>query len=120
MTKRIRRGSELVQRLFGPTLDRPRASRLDGAGPLAHTRSAMDDEDATAPETLDLRGLKCPLPVLHTRRALGRLAPGRVVVVRCTDPLASLDIPNLVRQTGDALLTAVRDGRETRFAIRKS
>lgn len=83
----------------------------------------MNDADATAGdgvERLDLRGLKCPLPVLHTRRALLRLPPGRMLLVRCTDPLASLDIPNLLRETGDALLAAERDGRETRFTIRRS
>ena len=83
----------------------------------------MDDDATTlrdGPEMLDLRGLKCPLPVLRTRRALLRLAPGGVVVVRCTDPLAGLDIPNLLRETGDALVGAARDGRETRFTIRRS
>ena len=72
-----------------------------------------------APEMLDLRGLKCPLPVLRTRRRLLRLPPGQVVVVLCTDPLASLDIPNLLRETGDALVDAARDGRESRFTIRR-
>ena len=80
----------------------------------------MLDDDAAPHETLDLRGLKCPLPVLRTRRALGRLAPGRMLVVRCTDPLAGLDIPHLVGETGDVLVHATRDGTETRFAIRKA
>ena len=82
----------------------------------------MDDDDTTAAgdtETLDLRGLKCPLPVLRTRGALSRLQAGQVLVVICTDPLAALDIPNLLRETGDALLAAGRDGRETHFTIRK-
>ncbi len=82
----------------------------------------MDDDDTMAPGgtgTLDLRGLKCPLPVLRTRGALSRLRAGQVLVVRCTDPLAALDIPNLLRESGDALLAAGRDGRETRFTIRK-
>ena len=42
-----------------------------------------------------------------------------MVEVRCTDPLASLDIPNLVRETGDVLLLAMRNESETRFQIRK-
>lgn len=50
---------------------------------------------------LDLRGLKCPLPVLFTRKALAAAEPGAVLLVQCTDPLARLDIPNLVRETGD-------------------
>ena len=52
---------------------------------------------------LDLRGLKCPLPALKTRKALGALAPGAVLVVECTDPLATIDIPNLLAETRDVL-----------------
>ena len=53
--------------------------------------------------TLDLRGLRCPLPALKTRKALTRLAGGDLLVVECTDPLSTLDIPNLINQTGDVL-----------------
>jgi len=56
-----------------------------------------------AETTINLRGLKCPLPALRTRKALTRLAPGDIVVVECTDPLAAIDIPHLLNQTGDAL-----------------
>ena len=52
---------------------------------------------------LDLRGLKCPLPALKTRKALAGLGAGERIAVECTDPLASIDIPNLVRETGDVL-----------------
>lgn len=59
------------------------------------------------PETetihLDLRGLKCPLPVLHARKALAKAAPGTRIVVRCTDPMSAIDIPHLVHETGDVL-----------------
>ncbi|WOJ89119.1 sulfurtransferase TusA family protein [Methylocapsa polymorpha] len=53
--------------------------------------------------SLDLRGLLCPLPALRTRKALRKLSPGDLLVVECTDPLAVIDIPHLVRQTGDIL-----------------
>ena len=56
---------------------------------------------------LNLRGLKCPLPALKTRKALQGLAPGDLLVVECTDPLAAIDIPNLVNETKDVL-----EGRE--------
>jgi len=52
---------------------------------------------------LDLRGLKCPLPVLRVRKALALLGAGDRLEVVCTDPLAIIDIPNLVNQTGDRL-----------------
>lgn len=53
---------------------------------------------------LDLRGLKCPLPALRVRKALGRMQPGEVVLVECTDPLSVIDIPHLIGDTKDALL----------------
>jgi tRNA 2-thiouridine synthesizing protein A len=55
------------------------------------------------PITLDLRGLKCPLPALRTRKALRKLAPGTLLVAASTDPLAVIDIPHMVRQEGDVL-----------------
>ena len=68
---------------------------------------------------IDLRGLKCPLPVLRTRKALAGSAPGDVLVVACTDPLAGIDIPNLLQATGDALENTRTDGQVTTFRIRK-
>jgi tRNA 2-thiouridine synthesizing protein A len=73
-----------------------------------------------AETTIDLRGLKCPLPALRARKALGKIAAGDVLIVACTDPLAELDIPNLVRETGDTLEARNRDGDVLIFRIRKA
>ena len=56
-----------------------------------------------AEQTLDLRGLRCPLPALKARKVLAKLAAGDALVLECTDPLTAVDIPNLVRETGDVL-----------------
>lgn len=69
---------------------------------------------------LDLSGLKCPLPVLRTARALRGLPAGARLRVTCTDPMAAIDIPNLVRETGDRLDGAERDGAILRFTIRRA
>ena len=66
---------------------------------------------------LDLKGLKCPLPALRVRKALKAMAPGDEVTAACTDPLARIDIPNLLNETGDRL-EAVDDG-VLLFRIRK-
>ena len=52
---------------------------------------------------LDPRGLNCPLPALRTRKMLSRLAYGYRLSVKCTDPLAVIDIPHRLRETGDTL-----------------
>lgn len=69
---------------------------------------------------LDLKGLKCPLPALKTRKALRGLAPGDLLFVVCTDPLAAIDIPNLLRETGDALEEQEPGEGTTTFRIRRA
>ena len=69
---------------------------------------------------LDLRGLKCPLPVLHTRKALRQLATGDVLIVRSSDPLSPIDVPAAVAQDGHELLDQTRDGDAFIFRIRRS
>ncbi len=68
---------------------------------------------------LDLRGLKCPLPVLKTRKLLGALAPGETIEVACTDPLSAIDLPNLLRETGDTLESRSEAEGALLFVIRK-
>jgi tRNA 2-thiouridine synthesizing protein A len=69
---------------------------------------------------LDLSGLKCPLPALKTRKALKPLNPGDVLEVCCTDPLSVIDIPNLIRETGDRVEITERDERRIVFVIEKA
>lgn len=69
---------------------------------------------------LDLRGLKCPLPALRARKALRESAPGAELLVECTDPLAAIDIPNLLRETGDMLLGQSVTADLATFHIRKA
>ena len=70
-------------------------------------------------KTINLRGLKCPLPALKARKALSGLKSGDLLIAECTDPLTAIDIPNLVSQTGDALEDSSRDGKVLVFRIRK-
>ena len=68
---------------------------------------------------LDLRGLKCPLPVLRTRKHMRDLASGSLIRIETTDPLAVIDIPHYCREDGHQLLesTAVEGGHV--FVIEK-
>jgi len=68
---------------------------------------------------LDLSGFKCPLPALKTRKALKSVAVGEHLEVRCTDPLAGIDIPNLVRETGDQIVSQHQNDRHIVFVIAK-
>jgi tRNA 2-thiouridine synthesizing protein A len=69
---------------------------------------------------LDLAGLKCPLPALKTRKALKSLTPGDRLEVHCTDPLSVIDIPNLIRETGDKVQITEQAERRIVFLIEKT
>ena len=62
-------------------------------------------------DPLDLRGLKCPLPALMTKKALATRAPGAVLTVLASDPMATVDIPHMCHGEGHTIegVTA-RDG----------
>ena len=77
------------------------------------------DKSEMAEKTINLRGLKCPLPALRVRKALAGLKSGDELVAECTDPLTEIDIPNLFNQTGDALIATARAEKIISFRIRK-
>ena len=67
----------------------------------------------------DLRGLKCPLPVLRTRKRLNSLGTGAELVILTNDPLAKIDIPHFCREEGHDLLSLETEGDTHRFHIRR-
>lgn len=72
--------------------------------------------DDTQDTILDLRGIRCPHVVLRAKRALRDVPVGGALVLECTDPLAAIDVPHFVNQTGH-LLTA-QDIRDTLLTFR--
>lgn len=94
-----------------PKIDLPKID-LPEEGPVSNLEGA-------ASVRLDLRHLRCPMPVLRTRKALALLDPGSILVVECTDPLAGLDIPHLVSQTDDVLIAQALEHGVQIFTIRK-
>src|SRR5574337_260397 len=84
------------------------------------SRRRRSDAEAGQLKKLDLRGLKCPLPVLKTRKMLAALAPGDRIEIVCTDPMSAIDLPNLARETGDVLEEQSRAEDALFFLIRKA
>jgi tRNA 2-thiouridine synthesizing protein A len=67
----------------------------------------------------DLRGLKCPLPVLKTRRKMSSLQKGALIRVETTDPLAGIDIPHFCSEDGHEHIETEKTEAGHRFLIRK-
>jgi tRNA 2-thiouridine synthesizing protein A len=71
-------------------------------------------------QSLDARGLNCPLPILRTRKAMTGLTSGDLLEVTATDPGSLKDMEAYCRQTGNELLSSSQDAGAYQFLIRKS
>jgi tRNA 2-thiouridine synthesizing protein A len=69
--------------------------------------------------TLDVRGLRCPLPVLRARKALMAMAPGEEIEILATDPAARIDVRHFCVSDGHCLIAAEEAGEVLRFVIAK-
>lgn len=74
---------------------------------------------STSVEVLDLRGLKCPLPALFTRRALARVQAGDEIAVLSDDPLAAVDVPHMCHEEGHDVLAVERLDSAVRLLLRR-
>jgi len=82
----------------------------------------MAEQSGNAPAAslqVDACGLKCPLPILRTKKALAQIAGGERVEVFATDPHALGDFEAFCRQTGHALLTWEETDGRFRFVLQK-
>jgi tRNA 2-thiouridine synthesizing protein A len=68
---------------------------------------------------LDLRGLKCPYPVLKTENRLSAVRSGTLLEVETTDPLSAIDIPHFCNENGHELVSQEKTDGGHRFVIRK-
>ncbi len=71
------------------------------------------------PVLIDVRGLKCPLPVLKAERRMRSHNVGTRFLLLATDPMAAIDVPHFCNEKGHRLVADHRDGNELRFEIEK-
>ena len=70
--------------------------------------------------TLDLTGLKCPLPVLKARRQIDQMAGGALLLVKADDPAAPLDFDHFCQVGGHQLLESTENDGVFLIRIAKS
>ena len=68
---------------------------------------------------LDVQGLKCPLPILRTKKSLSEMETGQVLRVLATDPGAAKDFQAFAWQTGNQLLSASETDQVFEFFFRR-
>lgn len=72
-----------------------------------------------ADQTLDAKGLNCPLPIIKAKKALKGLSPGETLAVESTDPGSVADFAAFCRQTGNELVSSDQAGDVYNFEIKK-
>lgn len=71
-------------------------------------------------QELDLKGLKCPLPVLRLRRYLRDYVKiGEQVQVYTTDPMSEIDIPHYCNEFDQKLIASNTDEDGHVFIVEK-
>jgi tRNA 2-thiouridine synthesizing protein A len=70
-------------------------------------------------QTIDARGLSCPMPIVKTAQAVKPLATGAVVELLATDAGSIKDVAAWCRATGNELIEQTSDGAVYRFVIRR-
>ncbi len=80
----------------------------------------IEQDDHSASITLDLTGLKCPLPVLKARRQIGQMAAGAVLEVKTDDPASPLDFDHFCHTGGHQLLKSTENNGVFIMRIAKS
>ena len=73
----------------------------------------------TVAQTLDLKGLSCPLPIVKTAKAMKNMKAGEVVEALATDPGSVADFKAWCAATGNTLIESSEAGGVFRYVIRK-
>ncbi|MCD4788510.1 MAG: sulfurtransferase TusA family protein [Bacteroidales bacterium] len=71
-------------------------------------------------QTLDCKGLSCPMPMMKLAKAVKGLNAGEVLEMLGTDPGTKSDLPRWCNKTGNTLLDESElPGGVSRFLIQK-
>lgn len=73
----------------------------------------------TPSQTLDCRGLLCPMPIIEVSKAIKGMEVGQVLEMLATDPGSKPDMEAWARQTGHELIDMREEDGLFKFSIRK-
>lgn len=76
-------------------------------------------EGTAANAVLDAKGLSCPMPLLRTKKEIGKLASGEVLQIDGTDPGSRNDIPGWCERAGHEYLGEKEESGYISFFIKK-
>jgi tRNA 2-thiouridine synthesizing protein A len=81
---------------------------------------AADPKVFNPDERIDCTGLFCPMPIVRTREALKRMAPGQLLEMLSDDPGSEADMKSWVNISGNDLVDIARAGAVFHFLVKKA
>ncbi|MCG3227565.1 MAG: sulfurtransferase TusA family protein [Candidatus Heimdallarchaeota archaeon] len=74
--------------------------------------------DAIVPDqTLDVKGLSCPMPIVKLASAIKKIEIGQIIEVLATDPGSVPDIAAWSKTSGNEVLKHKKDGKVLKFYV---
>lgn len=70
-------------------------------------------------QLIDLTGLKCPMPILRTKKALATLESGSILTVLATDKNAPEDFVAFCQHTGHELLQSSEENGVFKLVLKR-
>lgn len=70
--------------------------------------------------TVDARGLQCPMPVIKTAQAIGKIGSGQTLEIIASDKGALSDIPAWADDMGHTVTEQFEDSGDYHFILEKS
>lgn len=71
-------------------------------------------------DTIDARGLLCPLPVLKLRKRLKPVVQGAFIELLADDPAAIVDVPHFCAESGHELVSVTEAADHQIYRVRKT
>lgn len=64
------------------------------------------------PKKLDVRGAKCPIPIVKAKKEIDAMAPGEILEVHATDPGSVTDFQGWAKMAKTAILKEQRTEKD--------
>lgn len=75
-------------------------------------------DDIEPDDTLDCRGLSCPMPIIKTKKTIDKMKSGEVLEILSSDPGTKNDLPAFARRMGHEYLGEKEDEGYSRFYLK--
>ena len=76
--------------------------------------------EITVDQTLDCKGMLCPLPIVKLSKAFKAMEQGQVLLLLATDPGSEPDIAAWHKRTGNELIQQSTEDQVFKFWLRKT